>query len=143
LRKGEQTVTAPARTTADRPSPLDRRRDKAAAAASAAEKAQAGVTELDHRLATNGSLTKQQSQALRNALAEANRLKRALKAGAKERDRLAKARKRAVARADKAKARAGSADAKYSTSVLAELVRREKEKDRAAAQGRPVAATQR
>jgi hypothetical protein len=127
-------VTAPALTTTDRPSaPLDRRRDQAAAAADTAEKAQADVTELDHRLETNASLTRQQSQALRNAVAEANRLKRALKAGSKERDRLTKARKKAVAYADKAKAKAGSADAKYSKTVLAELVRREKERDRVAA----------
>jgi hypothetical protein len=127
-------VTAAARTTTDRPSsPLDGRRDQAAAAAVAAEKAQAGVAELDHRLATNANLTRQQSQALRNAVAEANRLKRALKAGTKERDRLTKARKKAVTRADKAKAKAESADAKYSKTVLAELVRREKERDRVAA----------
>jgi hypothetical protein len=112
---------------------LDRRRDQAVAAAGAAEKAQAGVTELDHRLETNANLTRQQSQALRNAVAEANRLKRALKAGTKERDRLTKARKKAVTRAGRAKAKAGSADAKYSRTVLAELVRREKERDRAAA----------
>jgi hypothetical protein len=112
---------------------LDRRRDRAAAAAHAAEKAQAGVTELDRRLETNANLTRQQSQALRNAVAEANRLKRAVKASAKERDRLTRARKKAVTRADKAKAKAGSADAKYTKTVLAELVRREKERDRAAA----------
>jgi chromosome segregation ATPase len=127
-------VTAPAPTTTDRSSsPLDRRRDQAAAAAGAAEQAQAGVTELDHRLATNANLTRQQSQALRNAVAEANRLKRTLKAGKKERDRLTKARKKAATRAGKAKAKAESADEKYSRTVLAELVRREKERDRASA----------
>ena len=108
--------------------PLDRRRDRAAAAASAAEKAEAAVTELDHRLETNASLTTQQSQALRNALAEATRLKRSLKAGVKERDRLGKARRKAADRADRAKAKAKAADDKYSRSVLADLIRREKEK---------------
>jgi chromosome segregation ATPase len=131
-------VTAPARTTSDRsPSPLDRRRDRAAAAAGAAEKAQAAVTELDHRLETNASLITQQSQALRNALAEASRLKRALKAGAKERDRLAKARKKAAGRAEQSTVKAKAADDKYSQAVLADLVRREKEKDRAEAAGKP------
>ena len=45
-------------TSSDRqPSQLDRRREQAASAATAAEKAQAGVTELDNRLRTNASLT--------------------------------------------------------------------------------------
>jgi hypothetical protein len=118
----ETTVTAPA---------LNRRRDQASAAATAAEKAQAGVTELDNRLKTNATLTTQQSQALRNAVAEANRLKRALKAAAKEKDQLTKARKKAVDKAAKSKAKAAEAEAKYDKTVLAELVRREKEKDRA------------
>jgi chromosome segregation ATPase len=117
---------------------LDRRRDQAAAAADAVEKAEAAVTELDHRLDTNASLTTQQSQALRNAVAEATRLKRALKAGSKEKDRLTKARKKAADRAQRTKAKAKAADDKYSKSVLADLVRREKEKDRAAA-GKPAA----
>jgi hypothetical protein len=118
----EKTVTAPT---------LNRRRDQASAAATAAEKAQAGVTELDNRLKTNATLTTQQSQALRNAVAEANRLKRALKAAAKEKDQLTQARKKAVAKAAKSKAKAAEAEAKYDKIVLAELVRREKEKDRA------------
>jgi hypothetical protein len=132
-------VTAPARSSTDRPSAqLDQRRDKASAAADAAEKAQAGVTELDHRLQTNASLTTQQSQALRNALAEAERLKRSLKVAGKERERLTKARKKAVDRAERAKAKARAADDKYSKSVLADLVRREKEKDAGrASAGRP------
>jgi hypothetical protein len=124
-------VTAPARTTSDRPSPLDRRRDQASAATAAAEKAQAGVTELDNRLQTNASLTQQHAQALRNAVAEANRLKRALKTAGKERDRLTRARKKAVTRAKASAAKSAAAEAKYSKTVLADLVRREKEKDRA------------
>ena len=127
-------MTAPAGTTVDqRSAQLDRRRDKAAAAATDAEKAQAGVTELDNRLATNASMINQQKQALRNTAAEAGRLKRSIKAAARERDRLAKARKKAVARAEKAQARSKSAEAKYDKSVLAVMVRREKAKDRAAA----------
>jgi chromosome segregation ATPase len=116
-------VTAPA---------LNRRRDQASAAATAAEKAQAGVTELDNRLKTNATLTTQQNQALRNAVAEVNRLKRSLKAAAKEREQLTKARKKAVDKAAKSKAKAAEAEAKYDKVVLADLVRREKEKDRAA-----------
>jgi chromosome segregation ATPase len=135
-------VTAPAGTTSDRQStPLDRRRDKAADAARAADQAQAGVTELEHRLQTNASMTSQQKQALRNAEAEASRLKRALKAGARERDRLAKAHEKAAARAAKARARSAAAESKYDKSVLADLVRREKAKDRADAAQPPAAST--
>jgi hypothetical protein len=121
------TMTGPATTA------LDSRRDKSTAANANAEKAKAGVTELDHRLRTNADQTKQQTQAMRNATAEANRLKRALKDAAKERARLTKERKKAVARADKARAKAKAAEAKYDKTVLAELVKREKERDREAA----------
>jgi chromosome segregation ATPase len=123
----EMTVTSSDRQT----SQLDRRRDQAGSATSAAEKAQAGVTDLDNRLRTNTSMTQQQKQALRNAEAEVNRLKRSLKAAAKERDRLSTARKKATVKADKARAKAEAAEAKYDKSVLADLVRREKIKDRA------------
>jgi hypothetical protein len=117
---------------------LDRRREQAASAASAAEKAQTGVTELDNRLRTNASMTQQQKQALRNAEAEVNRLKRSVKAAAKERDRLVKARKKAVDKAGKARTKAKAADAKYDKSVLADMVRREKMKDRADSARPPV-----
>jgi chromosome segregation ATPase len=110
---------------------LDSRRDKAATAAGAAEKAQAGVTELDNRLQTNASLTTQQTQALRAAQAEANRLKRSLKLTAKERTRLTAARKKATAKVAQARKKQQAAEAKYDKVVLADMVRREKERDRA------------
>jgi chromosome segregation ATPase len=110
---------------------LDSRRDKAATAASAAAKAQAGVTELDNRLQTSTSLTTQQTQALRNAQAEVNRLKRSLKLTAKERARLTTARKKAAAKAAQARKKQQAAEAKYDKVVLADMVRREKERDRA------------
>jgi hypothetical protein len=142
LTKGETTVIAPARTTSDRQSAqLDRRRDQASAAATAAEKAKAGVTELDNRLQTNATMTKQQAQALRNAVAEVKRLKRALKTGAKERDRLSRARKRAVTRADRAQTKSRAAESRYDRSVLADMVRREKAKDRADSARPPVEST--
>jgi len=100
-----------------------------------------GVTELDNRLKRNASITKQQTQALRNAVAEVNRLKRAVKAGGKERDRLAKDRKRAVAKAGRAQAKYESAESKYDRSVLADMVRREKARDRADAARPPVDTT--
>jgi len=125
-------VTGPARTISDRQSAqLDRRRDQASAAATAAKKAQKGVTKLDSQLQTNASATRQQTRALRNAVAEVGQLKRALKTATKERDRLTKARAKAAARADKALATSRAAESKYDRSVLADLVRREKAKDRA------------
>jgi septal ring factor EnvC (AmiA/AmiB activator) len=126
-------------TVSDRQSSqVDRRREKAASTATAVEKAQAGVTELDNRLQTNSSLTQQHKQALRNAEAEANRLRRSLKAALKERDKLSKARKKAVAKADKARSKAKAAEAKYEKSVLADMVNREKIKDRAGSARPPV-----
>ena len=74
---------------------LDRRRAKAAEAQAAAEKARAGVTELDHRLRTNTTLIEQETQALRHAEAEVKRLKRALKTADAERARLTKQRAKA------------------------------------------------
>ena len=124
-------------------SPLDNRRAKSTAANAAAEKARAGVTELEHRLQTNANQIEQQTQALRHAEAEAKRLKRALKVADAERARLTKQRAKAAARAEKAQARAQAAEAKYDQVVLAELVKREKARDRAeAANGTAAPASQ-
>ena len=117
-------MTTPARTT------LERRRDKAEAAQETAEKARAGVTELDHRLETNADLTRRQEQALRTTVAETNRLKRVLKNAADERKRLTKQRRKATSRVQKASGKADTAEAKYDKSVLADLVAREKQRDR-------------
>jgi hypothetical protein len=117
---------------------LDRRREQSAGAEAAAEKARATVEELDRRLHTNDEMTRQQTQALRNAEAEAKRLKRSLKTQARDHARLVKARQKAAAKAAKTRSRAAALDEKYSKSVLADLIRREKEKDRAStAKGEP------
>ncbi|MGX6606649.1 hypothetical protein ACWKSP_31675 [Micromonosporaceae bacterium Da 78-11] len=113
---------------------LDRRRQQSATAETAAEKARKALTELDQRLHTNVELTRQQTQALRNAEAEARRLKRSLKTQSRDQARLTKARQKAAAKVDKTRSRAAALDEKYSKSLLADLIRREKEKDRAAAQ---------
>jgi hypothetical protein len=112
---------------------LDRRREQNTAAKSAADDARTAVTELANRLQTNADLTQQQTLALRNAEAEAKRLKRSLKTQARDRNRLEKAHQKAVAKASKASKRAEDMDDKYSKSVLADLVRREKERDQAGA----------
>ncbi|GAA3955321.1 hypothetical protein [Actinoplanes auranticolor] len=117
--------------------PLDRRRDKAGTASAAATAAEAAVTDIDRQLETLTSLAEQQQQALRRATEEAKRLKRSLKAAEQRRAELAKDRRRAVAKAGRARAKADLAEARYDKEVLAELVRREKEKDRSAS--RPAA----
>src|SRR4051812_39938517 len=132
-----------ATATDRRSTQLDRRRDQATAATEAAEKARARVTELDNRLQTNANMTRQQTQAWRNAMAEANRLKRALKTGAKEKERLTKARRKAKARTEKVRAKAEAAEARYEKTVLAEMVRREKERDRADSAQPPAESTSR
>ena len=113
------------------PRPLDRRRDKAGAAGATAAKAEAAVTDIDRQLETVKSLTEQQEQALHRAVEEAERLKRSIKAAGKRRAELVKERQRAVTKAEQARAKADAAEAKYDKEVLADLVRREKEKDRA------------
>ena len=123
--------------TASTTSALDARREKTAAAHAAADQAKAGVTDLDNRLQTTDRMIEEHRQALRNAESEVTRLKRALKNAGKDCDRLAGKRKKAAARAEKAAAKAATAEAKYEKIVLAEMVKREKERDRATA--RPAA----
>ena len=113
--------------------PLDRRRGKADAAGAAAAKAATAVTDIDRQLETIANLTEQQRQARYRVVEEAERLKRSLKAAGKRRAELVKDRKKAVAKAERARARAAAAESKYDKEVLADLVRREKEKDRTAA----------
>ncbi|WP_250002401.1 hypothetical protein [Actinoplanes sp. M2I2] len=112
---------------------LDRRREQSAAANAAAERSRTTVTELENRLRTNADLTRRQTEALRNAEAEAKRLKRSLKTQARDKDRLEKAHRKAVARAGKAQSRAATLDDKYGKSLLSDLINREKERDRATA----------
>jgi chromosome segregation ATPase len=113
-----------------RSSQLDRRRDQASAAADAAQQARAAADQLKARLETNATLERQHSKALGNASAEVTRLKRALKAVGEERKRLSKEHDKAGAKAKKAAAKSEDAEARYEKTVLADLVRREKQRDR-------------
>jgi len=131
---GVMTVTATDRT-------IDRRRDRAGAAGAAAEQAAAAVTDIDNQLKTLADLTEQQHQSLRHAVDEAARLKQSLKAARKRRTELLKAREKAAARAEKARARAEAAESKYDKELLADLIRREKERDRAGSATPPQAQT--
>ena len=119
---------------------LDRRRGKAQAAKDAADKARGGVADLDTRIAANASQTQQDQAALHRARDEVIRLKRALKAAAKEGVALQARRKKASTVAVKADAKAKAAETKYDQAVLADIVRREKARDRtAAATAKPAA----
>lgn len=118
--------------------PLERHRAKAGTTGAAADKARAAVADLDSQLATLTSLAEQQRQALRRAADETARLKRSLKAASKRQERLVKERVKAVARAEKAGARQATAESKYDRALLADMVRREKERDRAAPPISPV-----
>jgi chromosome segregation ATPase len=112
---------------------LDRRRDKAQSAKAAADTARQRVSALDDRLAATGAQSKEHEAALRRARDEMSRRKKALKASAKKRDQLRTSRKKAGKAAAKARRRARGAEQRYDQVVLAEMVRREKERDRAAA----------
>jgi chromosome segregation ATPase len=114
-------------------SALDRRRNKAQAAKDAADRAQANVAELDARLSALTTQTQQDQSALQRAQDEVTRLKRAVKAAAKEGATLQARRKKASAAVLKSQAKAQAAEARYDEAVLAEIVRREKDRDRAAA----------
>lgn len=125
-------------TGADRSSTLDRRRAKAQQARTAAEAGQAKVAELEGRLRANADQNEQHETALQRALQEASRLKKDLKALAKERAKLRTTRRKARTTAEKRQRKARVAEGKYDQSVLAEMVRREKEAD--AARSRPATA---
>jgi chromosome segregation ATPase len=121
------------RTEGGGESRLDRRRGKVQAAKAAADAAQVRVTALDGRLAANAAEAQEHKTALRRLRGEVNRLKEALKVSDKQREQLRAARKKAEAGAAKAQRRSQAADHKYDEVVLAELVRRERDRDLAAA----------
>jgi multidrug resistance efflux pump len=112
---------------------LDRRRDKAQGAKDTADKARDNVADLDARIATNAGQAQRDQAALHQAQDEVTRLKRALKTAAKEDAVLQTRRKKASTAAVKAEVKAKAAEAKYDQAVLADMVRREKARDRSAA----------
>ncbi len=124
-------MTAPNETT------LDRRRAKAQAAKEAADAAKQRVSALDDRLVANGTQAQEHETALRQARDEVARQKKAIRASAKLREQLQRARKNAEASAAKARRKAHAAEDKYDKAVLAEMVRREKDQDRAGHRQQP------
>jgi hypothetical protein len=111
------------------PSVLDRRRQKMQATRTAAQDAGAAVDELDTRLDTNSSETREHEAALHTALDRVAALKKAIKAAGKQNSRLASSRKDARRAAARAQQRAAGAEARYDRAVLADMLRREKDRD--------------
>jgi hypothetical protein len=122
-------------------SALDRSRSKASSAQQAVIDGRRGLDDLDARIGRNTARTSADETKLRAALDEVKRLKKALKDGEKERQKLVLARKRAVADLEKAGERVRKAEAKYDRAVLADLIEREKVHDREAASSAPASAT--
>jgi hypothetical protein len=112
---------------------LDRRRDKAQDAKDTADKARDHVADLDARIAANAGQAQRDQAALHQARDEVTRLKRALKAASKEDTVLQTRRKKASTAAVKAEVKAKAAESKYDQAMLADMVRREKARDRSAA----------
>jgi hypothetical protein len=128
-----QTTEQTTQPAAPEASALDRRREKARIAQEAAERAQESAAVVDAQITANTAQAERDQAALRHAHDEIVRLKRALKSAAKDRTALQKRHGKAGAAATKAQGRAQRAEKRYDEAVLAEIVRREKDRDRAAA----------
>lgn len=122
-------------TDASQGSKLDRRREKARAAKAAADAAQQRLSGLDDGLAVNAAQTQEQETALRRAGDEVSRLKKALKASAKKNRQLTASRKKAAASVAKTQQKADAAEGKYDKALLADMVRKERNRDLAAHEG--------
>jgi chromosome segregation ATPase len=115
---------------------LEKARARSTEAHSRLEAARGKLADVDGQI---GRLTAQAGSdetALRSAMDEVKRLKKALKDGEKQRRKLVTARKRAEDAAAKAEERAHKAEAKYDRAVLADLIQRQKESDRKTASGK-------
>jgi hypothetical protein len=121
----------------DQASALDRSRAKANQAQQTLADASRRVDEIEERLERTTARSSADEKALDATRAEVKRLKKALQDGEKERQKLVLARKRAIADVEKAEDKARKAEAKYDREVLADLIEREKEHDRAAPSAAP------
>ena len=115
--------------TDTRETPLDQRRDKLQKARTTAESATAEVEALDQHLKTNAAVRRAGETDLRTAMDRVAAAKKANKVHAKDDDKLRAARKDARQLAEHAQHKAETAEAKYDSAVLADLVRREKDHD--------------
>ena len=132
--------------SSEKTSQLERARGKSTKARQTLDQARRKVDEIDGQLGRNAARTSQDEAVLRAAEAQVKQLKRALKDASKERQRLLTDRKRATGAVDKAQDKVRSTEAKYDRAVLADLIERQKQQDRAGAgsagssDGSPVAA---
>jgi chromosome segregation ATPase len=122
--------TATSTGAAEPASPLERSRARSSEARSTLEAARKRLSGLDGELARNASQSSTDETALRSAMDEIKRLKKALKEGEKQRRKLLTARKRAADATAKAEEKARKAEAKYDRAVLADMIQRTKEQDR-------------
>lgn len=113
-------------------SKLDLRRERLQSAKAAAEGAQKRLRGLDDQLAANETQTREHESALRAASDEVTRRKKALKASAKKQQQLGASRNKVVALVAKARQKAHGAEVNYDKAVLADMVRRERDRDLAA-----------
>jgi len=111
-------------------SPLERSRARSSEARSSLEAARVRLSEVDGELGRNAAQSTSDETALRSAMDEIKRLKKALKDGEKQRRKLLTARKRAADAATKAEEKVHKAEAKYDRAVLADMIERTKEQDR-------------
>ena len=122
-------------TDASQGSTLDRRREKAKAAKATADAAQQRLSGLDDELAANAAQTQEHETALRRASDEVSRLKKALKASAKKNQQLTASRKKVAASVAKTQQKAYAAENEYDKALLADMVRKERNRDLAAHEG--------
>jgi hypothetical protein len=122
-------------TDAGQGSKLDRRRDKSQSAKATAAAAQQRLDGVDSQLAANAAQTQDHEGALRRASDEVKKRKKALKTSAKQHQRLTASRKKAATSVAKAHQKTYAAENKYDKAVLADLVRKERDKDLAAHHG--------
>jgi hypothetical protein len=86
-------------------------------------------------LATNAVQNQEHETALRRASDEVRRLKKALKASTNKNQQLTASRKKVAASVAKARQKADAAEDKYDKAVLADMVRKERNRDLAAHDG--------
>jgi chromosome segregation ATPase len=122
--------SAPTTGTTEAVSALERSRGKSSDSRSRLEAARKRLEGLDGELGRNAAQSSTDETALRSAMDEIKRLKKALKDGEKQRRKLLDARKRAADTAAKAEEKARKAEAKYDRAVLADMIQRTKEQDR-------------
>ncbi|WP_028937395.1 hypothetical protein [Pseudonocardia spinosispora] len=113
-------------------STLDRRRETLLARTSAADESATKLSTLEEELRATSQRKRDDEASLSEALIRIAELKKAIKSAEKRRTKLRSARKDARQDHTEARRRAEVAEAKYDRAVLADLLRREKDRDLAA-----------